>query len=238
MNGNANGLNTLKRMELEFKGESFMFTLNPQQYEIKMQNRMNLVYTKAGAFIDLFGEGIREITVNGITGFKGETNNPNHGYEQFLKLRKMFEDNMNNIEEGREVTDDDLLRFYNHTDGEAYMTVPSRLSISRNVNEPLMYKFDFLLYAVKKVGDARPNDEEQMIGLDGNADPRELVNNLIGMGINAIMGTAYETLLDRMLEATGNIVFDKSVQTNPTQVRNTRNNCVSTSRCSYNTCSA
>ena len=61
MNGNANGLNTLKRMELEFKGESFMFTLNPQQYEIKMQNRMNLVYTKAGAFIDLFGEGIREI---------------------------------------------------------------------------------------------------------------------------------------------------------------------------------
>lgn len=162
MNGNANGLIQLKRMELEFKNVSYEFTINPEQYEIKSQNRMNLTYTKAGAFIDVFGEGVKEIILTGTTGFKGNTDDNNHGYEKIVALKKLIENNFVDIEDGKVITD--FLLFYNHTDGEAYVTVPVRFSISRNVNQPLMYKYDLLLYAIRRVGDPTPTQTIQTVG--------------------------------------------------------------------------
>ena len=163
MNGNSNGLGSLKRMELSFKGKSYAFTINPENYDIKLQNRLNLIYTKGGAFIDQFGEGVKEINISGTTGFKGTTNNNEHGYEKFLELKGLVEENFNNIEEGEEITE--FLNFYNHTDGDAYVTVPIRLSIMRSVNQPLLYKYELSLYAIRRVGDPEPNNEiKQAIG--------------------------------------------------------------------------
>ena len=162
MNGNANGSTQLKRMEMEYKGINYQFTINPEVYEIKLQNRMNITYTKAGAFIDLFGEGIKEITISGTTGFKSTTDDKEHGYKKFVELKKLTETNFNDVEDGREVKD--FLNFYNHTDGEAYVTVPGRLSIFRNVNQPLVYKYDILLYAIRYVGNPAPTQNIQVIG--------------------------------------------------------------------------
>lgn len=163
MNGNSNGLTHLKRMELEFKGSSYLFTINPEQYEIKIPNRANATYTKAGVFLDLFGEGLREITVSGITGFKSQTKNPEHGYKQFLALKQLIQDNFRDIEDGRPVTD--FVMFYNHTDGEGYATIPTRLSIMRNVNQPLLYRYDLNFYIIRDANAAKDNSSEnQQIG--------------------------------------------------------------------------
>lgn len=163
MNGNSNGLTQLKRMEIEFKGTSYTFTINPEQYEIKIPNRVNATYTKAGVFLDLFGEGLREITVSGITGFKSQTKDPEHGYKQFLALKKIIQDNFRDIEDGRPVTD--FVMFYNHTDGEGYATVPIRLSIMRNVNQPLLYRYDLNFYIIRDANAAKDNSSEnQQIG--------------------------------------------------------------------------
>lgn len=186
MNGNANGIGSLKRMELEYKGKSYLFTINPESYDIKLQNRLNLLYTKAGAFIDLFGEGVKEITISGITGFKSTTGDNEHGYKKFLELKEFIEKNFNDIQDGTPVTD--LVKFYNHTDGEAYLTVPNKLSIYRNVNQPLLYKYDIMLYAIGRVGDAIPTNEKTGIG-----------------NLDEVPNTVVETVLDReLVERKGN----------------------------------
>lgn len=163
MNGNANdGKKRLKRIELEFKNVSYIFTINPENYDKKLQNRMNLTYTKGGAFIDLFGQGVTEISFSGTTGFTGGTEDKDHGYKKIVALQKLLEDNFKNVEDGQEITD--FLNFYNHTDDEAYVTVPNKISIMRNVNQPLLYKYDLMLYAIRRVNDPKPTSDIQVTG--------------------------------------------------------------------------
>lgn len=163
MNGNAyNGSNQLKRMEMVFKNKSYVFDLNPEVYDLKIPNRVNVHYTKAGSIVDLFGSGLKELSIVGTTGFKGNTDNKNHGYKKFLELKKTMEEVMDDIEDGRPVTD--FLLFYNHTDFDAYVTVPIRLNISRNVNQPLIYKYDIQLYVLRRVGDPVASPTLQVVG--------------------------------------------------------------------------
>lgn len=163
LNGNAyDGINRLKRMELEYKNQSYVFDLNPETYDLKIPNRVNVHYTKVGAVVDLFGSGLKELNIVGTTGYKGTGKDPAHGYQKFLSLKKTMLTVMDDIRDGRPVKD--FLNFYNHTDGEAYVTIPIRLNISRNVNQPLIYKYDIQLYVLRRVGDAVESPEIQVIG--------------------------------------------------------------------------
>ena len=149
-------------MEIEFKGTSFEFETNPEQYEVKIQSRVNLTYTKMGAFIDKFGEGVKEITLSGTTGFKGSARDPNHGYNKYKALKSIMESEMQDVEDGKEIKD--FMTFYNHTDGEGYVVVPIRISLFRNVNQPLLYKYDMAFYAIRNAGDPVPTQAIQVIG--------------------------------------------------------------------------
>lgn len=159
MNGNANGTRRLIRMELEFKNKSYMFNINPENYSLKLSNRANVVYTKGGAFIDLFGEGIKEINFVGTTGFGQDKET---GYNKIMELKELIENNFNDISNGKEIKD--FLNFYNHTDGEAYVVIPLNFEISRNISQPLLYKYDFSAYAIRRLGDPVPTSNVQMIG--------------------------------------------------------------------------
>ena len=201
MNGNAVAGNKLIRMELEFKGHSYSFNINPENYDIKLQNRMNLVYTKGGAFIDLFGEGVKEISISGTTGLSGQSGDQNEGFNKIKELKSMIEENFNNIQDGAPV--EDFLNFYNHTDGEAYVTVPVRFNVLRNVNQPLLYKFDLFLYAIRKVGEPAPTNDIQMVG-----NPLDVPT------------TGVETLLDRdVVETDKNSSFTNKALTYTKAVR-------------------
>lgn len=163
MNGNAyDGLNQIKRMEMVFKNKSYIFDLNPEVYDFKIPNRVNVHYTKAGAIVDLFGSGLKELSIVGTTGYKGTSNDKNHGYRKFLELKRTMQEVMDDIADGRPVKD--FLLFYNHTDFDAYVTVPIRLNISRNVNQPLIYKYDIQLYVLRRVGDPVDSPNLQVVG--------------------------------------------------------------------------
>lgn len=163
MNGNAyNGKNQLKRMEMVFKNHSYSFNINPEVYDFKIPNRVNVHYTKGGAIVDLFGSGLKELSIVGTTGYSDSQGNKDYGYRKFLELKKAMLDVMDDIKEGKEVKD--FLNFYNHTDGDAYVTVPIRLNISRNVNQPLIFKYDIQLYVLRRVGDGVESPELQVIG--------------------------------------------------------------------------
>lgn len=163
MNGNAyDGINELKRMEMVYKDLSYVFDLNPETYDFKIPNRVNVHYTKGGAIVDLFGSGLKELNITGTTGFRGTSKDNQHGYKRFLELKKLTLGVMDDIRDGRPVKD--FLNFYNHTDGEAYVTVPIKLNISRNVNQPLIYKYDIQLYVLRRVGDPETSSSLQVIG--------------------------------------------------------------------------
>ncbi len=163
MNGNAyNGNQSLKRMEMVYKNLSYIFDLNPETYDLKIPNRVNVHYTKGGAVVDLFGSGLKELNIVGTTGYKGQTNDKAHGYKKFLELKSSLQGIMDYVRDGRPISN--FLNFYNHTDGEAYVTVPVRLNISRNVNQPLIYKYDIQLYVLRRVGDPVESPNLQVIG--------------------------------------------------------------------------
>lgn len=162
-NGNAyNGINKLSRFEFEFKGSSYPFTINPERYDIDIPSRTNVTYTKAGAFVELFGEGLKEISLEGTTGLTGGTDDKNHGYEKMMSLKKLLRDNFQNIEDGRPV--EDYLIFFNHTDGDAWVTIPTKLRILRHKDQPLYYKYDIHLYAIRGLGEPEPTSNIQMVG--------------------------------------------------------------------------
>lgn len=162
-NGNAyNGTNRLQRFEFEFKGRSYPFTINPERYDMEIPNRVNVTYTKAGAFAELFGEGLKEISLEGTTGMTAGTQDKNHGYQKMVELRNLLRENFQNIEDGSPVKD--FLTFYNHTDGDAWITIPSKLRIMRNKDQPLHYKYDIHLYVIRALGEPEAQSTTQMVG--------------------------------------------------------------------------
>jgi hypothetical protein len=163
--GNANGNGkTLKRIEFEFKGKSYKFALNPEAYTQSEGGRVTVTQTKGGANVEFFGSALAEISFSGTTGFKNRTTNRDSGYEKFKELRDLVKSVYDNITDGKEVTDEDLLKFYNFTDNEYFYTVPDKFNMSRSKSNPLMYKYEIHLFCIRKLGQAATPNTIQKIG--------------------------------------------------------------------------
>ena len=163
--GNRNtGSKTLKRMEFTFKGKSYKFTLNPDTYTQTEDGRVTVTQTKGGAFVEVFGAAIAEITISGTTGFKNGTGNAEDGYKKFKELRDLIKKVYSNITDGRQITDDDLLWFYNYTDNEYYKTIPDKFELSRSKSQPTLYKYDIHMYCIRRIGQSAPSTEVDTIG--------------------------------------------------------------------------
>lgn len=163
--GNQNtSKKTLKRMEFVFKDLSYKFTLNPESYSQTENGRVTVTQTKGGAFVELFGKAIAEITISGTTGFKNGTNDADNGYKKFKALRDLIKKTYDNITDGKQVTDRDLLWLYNYTDNEYYKTVADKFELLRNKSQPTLYKYDIHLYIIRRIGESAPSTEVETIG--------------------------------------------------------------------------
>lgn len=168
--GNMNtSTKTLKRMEFEFKGQSYRFLLNPETYEQSEPGKMTITQTKGGAFVEAFGAGIIEITISGTTGFKNRTQQAESGYKKFKELRNLIKSVYDDVEDGREIKD--LLKFYNYTDNEYYMTYPDKFELSRSKSQPLLYKYTIHLYVIRRIGDPEPDTSTTIIGNPLGVEP-------------------------------------------------------------------
>jgi len=151
--GNMNSSSkSLKRMEFEFNGGIFKFTLNPETYNQSEPGKLNITQTKAGAFLEAFGAGIVEISFSGTTGYKGTTTDKENGYKQFKKLRDMIRLVYSSVQDGKEITK--FLNFYNFTDNEYYVTYPDKFELSKSKSQPFLYKYDIHLYCIRRIGES------------------------------------------------------------------------------------
>lgn len=149
----SNGVDTIKRMEFEFKGKEYYFVLNPEEYSQTEASRSTVTQTLGGAWIDAFGAGLVEITFSGTTGFKNGTDNPADGFEKFKELRDTLRSVYNDVKAGEVVTE--TLKFYNFTDEEYWEVYPDRFSLKRSKTRSLLYMYDIRLIALKKLSEGK-----------------------------------------------------------------------------------
>lgn len=162
--GNQTGANsTVKRMEFEFHGKSYKFTINPDTYSQKEPNRVNVTQTKGGAFVEAFGAGLPEITISGTTGFKVGTENPETGFEKFKELKALIKSVYSSVQDGSEITES--LFFYNYTDEEYWATYPDSFELTRSKTQPLLYHYSIHLICLGKIGEWNPDTGEENAGV-------------------------------------------------------------------------
>lgn len=147
----SDGRNTLKRMEFAFKGKSFKFTLNPEEYTQDEPSRSTVTQTKGGAWVDDFGAGLPTIYMKGTTGFKKGS-----GADKFKELRNFIREYMNNGTPGAEVKDE--LTFHNYTDEESWIvhTDPTAFRLLRSKSNPLLYMYEIRLVCLRPAQYPKP----------------------------------------------------------------------------------
>lgn len=177
------GRNKLKRMAFEFRGNTYTFKLNPEEYTQEEPQRSVVTQTKGGAWIDDFGSGLTTIFMRGSTGFK-------NGFENFKELRDTLREYKDNIVPGSEVVDE--LTFHNFTDEESFIVHvdPSGFKLFRSKSNPLMYMYEVRLICLRPYGTPAPKARtkgEVSSGSSSNKSTDEAikeVSSVVGLSPN------------------------------------------------------
>ena len=148
----SDGINVLKRIEFLFKGKSYKFVLNPEEYSQDEPNRVTVSQTEGGAWIDDFGAGLSIISFSGTTGFKGTT-----GFNKFKELRDLIRSYYNKQEQGKEITTDIEMQFLNYTDEDYWVVTPVSFKLYRSTSRPLMYRYEIQLICIRPAGSSSSN---------------------------------------------------------------------------------
>lgn len=163
--GNQTNKHPLLRMRLAWKDMDYKFAVNPEDYTQSEPNKATITQTKGGAWIDAWGEGVKEITIKGTTGFAAGRRNDDPemdaGYNRWKGLRNMIQNVYDAVKDGEDV---EPMWFYNYTDNEYFYVYPSQggIELYRNKARPYIYQYTLHLWAVRRIGQAEK--ERQVLG--------------------------------------------------------------------------
>lgn len=139
--------------EVKDKGVSvYKHTLlvNPQDMSIAEPARINAQQTLGGAYVAHFGQGLHQISINGLTGYNARHNAEGKmmdGYTEIQEFRnKIYRDFLTKPSSQLE------LFWYNWEDEEYYKVVPTSFRLMRNKAEPLLYRYELQMIALEPVG--------------------------------------------------------------------------------------
>lgn len=142
------------------KSQEVTLVINPENYTQTEPARVTITQTKGGMFVDHFGQGIKIITLAGITGYaprKSSTDKSAEelsGQEHFIKLRKMYRDWLDGAKEN---PSKHILRFYNWSDDESFEIAITSFGLQRTVGRPLLYQYNIQITCVKDLS-VKPTD--------------------------------------------------------------------------------
>jgi hypothetical protein len=149
--------------------------INPEEFTQVEPARITVTQTKGGAFVDYFGQGIKTISLRGVTGFKGRKigNEELSGQEQFLNLRSVIRDWTKNSQ-----TDpsNHILKFFNFADSEFYEIVVTNFQLMRTSGRPLLYQYNIAITCIRECGTKSAaqykEQEAEWAGVLGDSDER------------------------------------------------------------------
>ena len=139
----SDGKGKLKRFEFEYDGNVYTFNINPEEFTMDEPTRSTVTQTKAGAWIDQFGSGVKTIFMRGTTGRKG-------GVDKFKALRRQIRDAQEGTTAGKPIEKE--MTFHNYTDDESFIVAvdPSGFKLMRSKQNPLLYMYELRLIVIRK----------------------------------------------------------------------------------------
>lgn len=149
----SDGINTLVRIELEYKEKTYEFSINPQDLSVSYKNRAGVTQTLGGHWVDKFGQGLPEITFSGITGYKLGSD-AEEGYRKYKELKEIVLEAFNTENNLRSNENVEPMRFYNFTDEEYWEIIPIDFSVQRSSSNPLMFRYSFRCYGIKDMNNS------------------------------------------------------------------------------------
>lgn len=150
--------NQLKRIALEYKGQTYSFAVNPEQYTMTRPQRATVFKTQSDNVIQQFGADLSTITFSGNTGHQKDGSGLT-GKDRYASLNNFILLYQNDTENGGTPASD--LNFYNYTDDESYTVTipPAGFSLNRSVDNPLIYTYSITLIVIKGTGDPSESDK-------------------------------------------------------------------------------
>lgn len=181
----SNGKTNLTRIELEYKGTSYEFSINPQELSISYKNRVGVTQTLGGHWVDKYGTGLPEITFSGVTGYK-VGKEADEGYNKYKELKTLIQSVFNTESNLRTSQDITPMRFYNFTDEDYWDIIPTDFSVQRSASNPLMFRYSFKAYGINNMNNPRntsiPTNTggilDNTLGADIANSHKELFNNI------------------------------------------------------------
>jgi len=136
----------------------FIFPINPEDFSVNYQHRIQVIQTLGDPFIDEFGVGVPTLNMRGTTGWRTRPNIQNiDGHEAFKKLRRDFINKYFDLRLDRHNSnqdpDDIMLVVINSVDDLAYQIVPVDFKLLRNKSRPLLYQYDLTFKVVADLSD-------------------------------------------------------------------------------------
>lgn len=174
------------------KDQRFVFPVNPEEFSVSRNERVQVVQTLGEPFIDEFGKGMPTLTVRGTTGWRIRPTIENiDGHEAFRRLHRNFIDgyfDQRQAKVGAGLNPDDvMLVVVNNVDDLSYKVVPQNFKLLRSRVKPLLYQYEITfgvledlnsIEASKKVEDlvSKPKSRNWLSALTERVTP--LVNKL------------------------------------------------------------
>lgn len=126
---------------------SFTFPINPEDFNLTRQERVQVVQTLGDPFIDEFGTGLPTLSIRGTTGWRTKIGlQPMDGYEAYRKLHREVIDKYFQLRQARISAgmDPDEIRLIlsNVVDNLVLDVVPTEFRLLRSRSKPLLYQYE------------------------------------------------------------------------------------------------
>jgi hypothetical protein len=152
---------------------SVLLNINPEDMSIDTPYRVNPVQTMGGAFVDVWGVGIRRLVIRGHTGFKtyDSATQVQDGYDNIFALRdgiinKYFDIRTQSVATNSQSEIEDKLKVIviDQLHGTSYEVIPEVFRLLRNRARPLLHMY-----------------EASFIIRDNDKDPQALFGDDLGL---------------------------------------------------------
>lgn len=158
----------------------FIFPINPEEFIVSRQERVQVTQTLGEPFIDEFGKGIPTLNIRGTTGWRVRPGVQNiDGHEAFRRLHRNFINKYFELrlekQEANMDPDDIMLVIINSVDDLVYKVVPMDFRLLRNKSKPLLYQYDISFRIIEDLGEIL---HIQMPGLTNKIKSRNWLNAL------------------------------------------------------------
>ncbi len=128
--------------------------INPEEFTVTEPARITVTQTKGGAFVDHFGQGLKQVTIRGVTGYKPPQREgkvaKTSGHFHFIELRKLIRD-WTEFAKDPSTSKDHVMRFYNWTDEEYWEIAITQFNLMRATNRPMLYQYNITFIVLRDI---------------------------------------------------------------------------------------